>query len=106
MEYFQHNFYVTTAGVARESALKIMIEEMSESRVMFSADYPYESAEDQADWFDGLQINENTRKAVACGNAKRLFKWPRPIDRDMEAGIVGKGPEEGFFHQGKLFEWR
>jgi gamma-resorcylate decarboxylase len=74
MEYFQQNFYATTAGVARESALKITIEEMGEGRVMFSADYPYESAEDQADWFDGLQINESTREALACGNAKRLFK--------------------------------
>lgn len=50
MEYFQQNFYATTAGVARESALKITVEEMGEGRVMFSADCPYESAEDQADW--------------------------------------------------------
>jgi predicted TIM-barrel fold metal-dependent hydrolase len=74
MEYFQQNFYATTAGVARESALNITVEEMGQDRVMFSADYPYESAEDQADWFDGLQMNENTREALACGNAKRLFK--------------------------------
>jgi predicted TIM-barrel fold metal-dependent hydrolase len=73
MEYLQNNFYATCAGVRRESTLKNTIEEMGESRTLFSVDYPYESNEDTADWFDGMQINENTREALASGNAKRLL---------------------------------
>lgn len=73
MEYFQTHFYATLAGVRRESTLKNTIEELGESRVMFSVDYPYESNEDAADWFDGLQMNENTRDTIAFGNARRVF---------------------------------
>jgi gamma-resorcylate decarboxylase len=60
--------------VRRERTLKNTIEEMGEGRAMFSADYPYESTEDTADWFDDLEMNENTREALAYGNAKQLFK--------------------------------
>ena len=74
MEYFQQHFYSTISGVRRESALKNMVEEMGETRVIFSVDYPYESNEDTADWFDGLEMNENTKEALAWSNTKRLFK--------------------------------
>jgi gamma-resorcylate decarboxylase len=74
MEYLQNNFYATLAGVRRESTMRNTIDEMGEARTLFSVDYPYESNEDAADWFDGLQMNENTRQAIAWGNAKRLFK--------------------------------
>lgn len=76
MEYFQQNFYATCAGVRRESTLKCTIEELGESRVMFSVDYPFESNEEASDWFDGLAMNDNTKRALASGNAKRLFKLP------------------------------
>jgi len=74
MYYLQNNFHATCAGVRRESTLRNTIEEMGEGKVMFSVDYPYESNEDAADWFDGLQMNENSRRAIASENAKRLLK--------------------------------
>ncbi|KAK9327537.1 hypothetical protein V1520DRAFT_299219, partial [Lipomyces starkeyi] len=74
MYYLQNNFYATLAGVRRESTMRNTIDEMGESRVLFSVDYPYESNEDAADWFDGMQMNENTRKAIGWENAKRIFK--------------------------------
>ncbi|KAL4742148.1 amidohydrolase 2 [Aspergillus similis] len=73
MHYFQNHFYATLAGVRRYSTMRTTIDELGESRVMFSVDYPYESNEDAADWFDGLELNENTRMAIASGNATRLF---------------------------------
>jgi gamma-resorcylate decarboxylase len=73
MEYFQTHFYATLAGVKRESTLQAAIAEMGESRVLYSVDYPYESNEEQADWFDGLPLNENTRRQLASENAKLLF---------------------------------
>lgn len=72
--YLQNNVYATLAGVRRESTMKNTIEELGEARTLFSVDYPYESNEDAADWFDGMQMNENTRAAIGWQNAKRLFK--------------------------------
>jgi predicted TIM-barrel fold metal-dependent hydrolase len=73
IEYFQTRFYATLAGVKRASTLQAAIAEMGESRVLYSVDYPYESNEEQADWFDGLPLNENTRRQLASENAKKLF---------------------------------
>lgn len=73
MHYFQNHFYATLAGVRRHSTLRNTIEELGESRVMFSVDYPYESNEDAADWFDSLEINENSRAVISHQNAIRLF---------------------------------
>ncbi|RAO73149.1 uncharacterized protein BHQ10_009161 [Talaromyces amestolkiae] len=73
MHYLQNNIIATLAGVRRESTMRNTIDEMGEARVLFSVDYPYESNEDAADWFDGMQLNENTRAAVARGNASKTF---------------------------------
>jgi 2,3-dihydroxybenzoate decarboxylase len=73
MDYFQNHFYATLAGVRRLSTLENTIAELGESRVMFSVDYPYDSNEDAADWFDELEMSSNTKLAIASGNAKRLF---------------------------------
>lgn len=74
MYYLQNNIIATLAGVRRESTMRNTVEEMGESRVLFSVDYPYESNEDAADWFDGMQLNENTREAIGWKNAERIFK--------------------------------
>lgn len=74
MYYLQKNFWATCAGVRRDSTLRNTVEEMGEGRVMFSVDYPYESNEDAADWFDGMAMNENSRAAIGWENAKRLLK--------------------------------
>ncbi|EUC48288.1 hypothetical protein COCMIDRAFT_34165 [Bipolaris oryzae ATCC 44560] len=74
MYCLQKNFYATLAGVRRESTMRNTIDEMGESCVLFSVDYPYESNEDATDWFDGIQMNENTREAIGWENAKRIFK--------------------------------
>lgn len=74
MFYFHKHFYATTAGVRRESTLRCTLEELGEDHVMFSVDYPYESNEDTADWYDALALNENTRTKLAYENAKRIFK--------------------------------
>jgi predicted TIM-barrel fold metal-dependent hydrolase len=74
LEYFQNNFYATLAGVRRLITLRDVLEELGEERVLSSIDYPFEKTEEAAEWFDGLEINANTRRAIATGNAKRLFR--------------------------------
>jgi predicted TIM-barrel fold metal-dependent hydrolase len=41
---------------------------------MFSADYPYESMDTAAQWFDNALISENDRIKIGRTNAARLFK--------------------------------
>lgn len=52
------------------------MDELGEDHVMFSVDYPYESQEDAADWYDSLELNQNTRQKMGYENAKRMFKIP------------------------------
>ncbi|KAH8805267.1 amidohydrolase 2 [Xylogone sp. PMI_703] len=76
MEYLQQNFYATMAGIRRESTVRNTIEEMGENKVLYSVDYPFDSNEVSADWFDSLHLNANTRRNIASENAKALLNLP------------------------------
>jgi gamma-resorcylate decarboxylase len=76
MYYVQQNVYATCAEVRRLAIFKNCMKEMGEDRVLFSVDHPFESNEDAADRFDGLELNENTRCAIGFENAKRLLRLP------------------------------
>lgn len=71
--YFAKNFWVTTAGVLKQSTLENTIREMGIDRVLFSADYPMEDIVETAQWFDGLEIDEASRNKLAYGNAKSVL---------------------------------
>jgi predicted TIM-barrel fold metal-dependent hydrolase len=47
---------------------------MGVDRMMFSADYPFETMEDAATWFDKTPISEAQKMQVGRNNAVRLFK--------------------------------
>ena len=65
---------MTTSGFFRTQALNATIAEIGEDRVLFSVDYPFESMQDAATWFDNAAINDNTREKIGRTNAERLFK--------------------------------
>jgi 2,3-dihydroxybenzoate decarboxylase len=48
--------------------------EVSADRILFSTDYPYESAEEAAIWFDACPISEPDRVRIGRENASKLFK--------------------------------
>ena len=73
MEYLCDNFYVTTSGTFRTQGLLHTISEIGVDRVLFAVDYPYESMSEITQWFDGCAISPNDKRAIACGNARRLF---------------------------------
>ena len=52
-EYFSDNFYATTSGHFHTRTLFNTIAELGVDRVLFSADYPSETMEEAAAWFDG-----------------------------------------------------
>lgn len=74
LDYFQQNFYVTTAGNFRTLALRNAMEELGVGRVLFSTDYPFEEMEEASDWFDAAEIGENDKQEIGRDNARRLFK--------------------------------
>jgi predicted TIM-barrel fold metal-dependent hydrolase len=79
--YLKTNFYATLSGVRRLSTVQCTLAEMGEERVMFSADYPFMSNEDQADWFDRLEgVGVATKRNIARGNAKRLLRIGVELD--------------------------
>ena len=70
----RENLYVTTSGFFRTQALNATMAEIGEDRVLFSVDYPFESMQDAATWFDNAAINDNTREKIGRTNAEHLFK--------------------------------
>jgi 2,3-dihydroxybenzoate decarboxylase len=71
--YLSDNFFITTSGMFRTQALLNTIAEISSDRILFSTDYPYESAEEAATWFDNCPISEPDRVKMGRENAAKLF---------------------------------
>jgi 2,3-dihydroxybenzoate decarboxylase len=71
--YLADNFYLTTSGVFRTQALLDAMSEVGVDRILFSTDYPYESAEEAATWFDSCSISEHDRSKIGRDNAAKLF---------------------------------
>jgi len=71
--YLADNFFITTSGNFRTQALLNTMLEVSSDRILFSTDYPYESAEEAATWFDSCTISEPDRLKIGRENAVKLF---------------------------------
>jgi 2,3-dihydroxybenzoate decarboxylase len=72
--YLRENFYVTTAGHFRTQALTDTLLEIGPDRLLFSVDYPYETVQEQTDWFDSLPISETDRRKIGRANALQLLR--------------------------------
>ena len=74
-EYFRQNFHLTTSGNFDDPAFRCTLEVMGRDRVYFSADYPFETMDDAAGWFDSSSVfDEDERRQIGFGNANKLFK--------------------------------
>jgi 2,3-dihydroxybenzoate decarboxylase len=72
--YLRENFYLTTAGAFRTQALMDTLLEVGSDHVLFSVDYPYETMQEQSDWFESLPISDDDRVKIARTNAVRLLR--------------------------------
>ena len=72
-EYLRENFYLTTSGNFRTQTLLDAMSEVGADRILFSADYPFESMGEAAEWFDHASISEPDRLKMGRTNAERLF---------------------------------
>jgi 2,3-dihydroxybenzoate decarboxylase len=73
-EYFLDNFVITTSGVMSAPALKLSLEVLGADRIMFAADYPYESVQEGVKFLDTVDITEAQRQQIYSGNAERIFR--------------------------------
>jgi 2,3-dihydroxybenzoate decarboxylase len=72
--YFRKHFHVTTSGNFHTPSLANIVAEIGTDRVMFSVDWPFESVEEGATWFDQAAIGETERVRIGRENAIKLFK--------------------------------
>ena len=73
-DYIRENFVLTTSGNFSTSALNQAIAEVGVERVLWSADYPFETMNDAAEWIDAAPISEADRAMIARTNALTLFR--------------------------------
>lgn len=82
-EYFAQNIWITTSGHFSTPTLKYTIEELGGAdRVLFSIDYPFENFDDACTWFDGMKMDEGTKRKIGKDNARKLFKLGSFKDAD------------------------
>ena len=85
-DYFQNNFYITTAGNFSTTTLMNAIQWMGVDRLMFSVDYPFEKISQAAEWFDGLEVvGEADWNKMARTNAEKLLKLDVPGKKTASA---------------------
>jgi 2,3-dihydroxybenzoate decarboxylase len=70
-QYFKDNFVVTTSGMCSPEPLNCTIAALGHERVMFAADYPFESAKEAGEFIDRVAIAEPVRRAIAAHNAAK-----------------------------------
>jgi 2,3-dihydroxybenzoate decarboxylase len=71
--YIKGNIAVTTSGMFSAEPLTCSLNALGKDRVMFSADYPFESPEEAAAFIDRVPLAADVREAVCHGNAERLL---------------------------------
>jgi 2,3-dihydroxybenzoate decarboxylase len=72
-QYFKDNFVVTTSGMCAAEPLICTLDALGAERLMFAADYPFESAEESAKFIDTTPLAENVRADICFNNAARLL---------------------------------
>lgn len=73
-EYFLENFLITTSGMLSAPALRLCLEVVGAQRILFAADYPYESVEESVQFMDAVGITPAERQAIYSTNAERVFR--------------------------------
>ncbi len=74
--YIKHNIVVTTSGMCSADPLACTLSALGHAHVMFAADYPFESAQEAAEFIDGVPLDEKVRNDICFNNAARLLRLP------------------------------
>jgi 2,3-dihydroxybenzoate decarboxylase len=68
-QYIKDNIVVTTSGMCSPEPLTCALSALGRDRVMFAADYPFESADEAAHFIDNAAIDIGLRRDICLGNA-------------------------------------
>jgi 2,3-dihydroxybenzoate decarboxylase len=75
-DYIKQNIVVTTSGMCSAEPLNCTLAALGKDRVMFGADYPFESAQEAGEFLDHVPLAEPLRQDIASGNAARYLSLP------------------------------
>jgi 2,3-dihydroxybenzoate decarboxylase len=75
-QYIKENIVVTTSGMCSAEPLTCALSALGRDRVMFAADYPFESSEEAAHFIDSVPLDETTRNDICFNTAAKYFKLP------------------------------
>ena len=76
-DYIKENIMVTTSGMCSTEPLNCTIAALGHERVMFAADYPFESAQEAGEFMDHVPLADRVREDVAFNNAVRQLGLPK-----------------------------
>ena len=72
-QYIRENIAVTTSGMCSAEPLACALAALGTDRVMFAADYPFESADEAGHFMDTVDLPETLRADIAWNNAERML---------------------------------
>ena len=72
-DYIKENIWVTCSGMFSAEPLDCSIAALGAPRVMFSADYPFESSDEAGHFMDTVPMSDSLRADVAYNNAAKLL---------------------------------
>jgi 2,3-dihydroxybenzoate decarboxylase len=73
-DYIRENIAVTTSGMFAADPLLCTLNALGRQRVMFSADYPFESVDEAAEFIDNVALDTDVREDICFNNARRLLR--------------------------------
>ena len=73
-EYIRANIVVTLSGMFSAEPLTCAISALGHERVMFSADYPFESSDEASTFIDRVPLADDVRADICFNNAARLLR--------------------------------
>jgi 2,3-dihydroxybenzoate decarboxylase len=77
-DYIRQNIVVTTSGMCSPEPLNCALAALGTDRVMFAADYPFESAQEAGQFLDEVPLAHGVREDVAFRNAVSRLGLPTP----------------------------
>ncbi|HVY58427.1 MAG TPA: amidohydrolase family protein [Xanthobacteraceae bacterium] len=76
-DYIRQNILVTISGMFSAEPLICAISALGRDRVMFSADYPFESSDEAAQFIDTAPLPDDVRRDVCFSNAEKVLDLQR-----------------------------
>ena len=71
---FRSRVHVTTSGFFSDSALRCVLEEIGDDRVLFAVDWPFVGNGEGVEWLRAFPTDDATRAKIFSGNAERLLR--------------------------------